>query len=70
MTRSMLTFFQGNLPFPNHLISNIDSCTGMEITGIASQFAMQIRPICDASCHKIMRRNNCDALMGYSVLIF
>jgi len=31
----------------------------MEITGIASQFAMQSRPICDTSCH--MRRNNCDA---------
>jgi len=31
----------------------------MEITGIASQFAMQSRPICDASSH--MRRNNCDA---------
>jgi len=32
---------------------------GMEITGIASQFAMQSRPICDASSN--MRRNNCDA---------
>jgi len=32
---------------------------GMEITGIASQFAMQSRPICDASSQ--MRRNNCDA---------
>jgi len=48
--------------------------TGMEITGIASQFAMQrqfamqSRPICDASSH--MRRNNCDALLGYSTLIF
>jgi len=35
----------------------------MEITGIASQFAMQSRPICDASRH--MRRKNCDALLGY-----
>jgi len=35
------------------------SYTGMEITGIASQFAMQSRPICDASSN--MRRNNCNA---------
>jgi len=35
--------------------------TGMEITGIASQFAMQSRPICDASSH--IRRNNCDTLL-------
>jgi len=32
---------------------------GMEITGIASQFAMQSRPICDASSQ--MHRTNCDA---------
>jgi len=40
---------------------------GMEITGIASQFAMQSRPICDASS---MRRNNYHALLGYSTFIF
>jgi len=36
--------------------------SGMEITGIASQFAMQSRPICDASSQ--MRRKHCDALLG------
>jgi len=38
----------------------------MEITGIASQFAMQSRPIRDASSN--MRRKHCDALLGYSSL--
>jgi len=39
---------------------------GMEITGIASQFAMQSRRICDASSH--MRRNSCGALLDYTVV--
>jgi len=42
------------------------SQSGMEITGIASQFAMQSRPICDASSN--MRHNNCDALLGYRII--
>jgi len=42
--------------------------TGMEITGIASQFAMQSWLICDASSN--MRRKHCDALLGYSTLLF
>jgi len=37
--------------------------TGMEITGIASQFAMQSRPICDANGN--MRRKHCDAYCHY-----
>jgi len=42
--------------------------SGMEITGIASQFAMQSRPICDAISN--MRRKHCDVLLGYSTLLF
>jgi len=43
---------------------------GMEITGIASQFAMQSRPICDTGSN--MRRNNSDALglLGYARYYF
>jgi len=42
--------------------------SGMETTGIASQFAMQSMPICDVSSN--MRRKHCDALLGYSTLLF
>jgi len=55
--RSRWYIFQYN--YATEMPYSASTSPGMEITGIASQFAMQSRPICDASSQ--MHRTNCDA---------
>jgi len=44
---------------------NLRLQSGMEITGIASQFAMQSRPICDASSHMTIATHYCATARYY-----